>query len=199
MKIELEHHIILGSQSPRRNQLIKQLGFKFKNVSIETDESFPADLAPVDVPGFLASKKAKTYLNLLDENSLLITADTVVVLGNKILEKPKNRAEAIEMISDLSGNQHEVITGVCLTTKNNQEVFHDITKVFFKRLNAPTISYYVDKYQPFDKAGGYGIQEWIGMIGIERIEGCYYNVMGLPTPLLFEKIFPFSEKSKNVN
>lgn len=184
------NNILLGSQSPRRNQLMEEMDLSFRKVSIHTDENFPSDLVAEEVPVYLSQKKASAYEQLKD-NEILITADTVVILDQQILEKPENNKEAIQMLSRLSNHQHWVITGVCLTSTQKQTSFAGKTQVFFKELTNEQIEYYVKKYQPMDKAGAYGIQEWIGKIGIEKIEGCFYNVMGLPTVQLYEKLQEF--------
>ncbi len=181
--------IILASQSPRRHHLLKSIGLEFDILSgIETDESFPADM-PVDkIPVYLAKKKAETFQSFVDEKTILITADTIVSIGNDILNKPQNYDDAVKMLKILSGNKHTVITGVCITAKNKQKCFNAFTDVFFDNLSDEEIKYYIDNFKPFDKAGAYGIQEWIGYIGIKKIEGSYFNVMGLPVQKLYEEL-----------
>ncbi|GAB3814398.1 Maf-like protein [Pontibacter rugosus] len=153
----------------------------------EVDEAFPAHLQRQQVAEYLASHKADAYIaDLHDE--VLITADTIVCLGDRVLNKPADHAEAKEMLLALSGTDHDVITGVCIASTERKTVFHDTTKVYFKQLSEAEIDYYISNYKPFDKAGAYGIQEWIGMIGIERIEGSYFNVVGLPVQKLYEKL-----------
>jgi septum formation protein len=174
------YHIILASQSPRRRQILKDAGVSFESRSKDTNEDFPPILPKQEVPVYLARKKAQAFLPELKDNELLITADTVVIIGNEILNKPGSREEAIQMLSKISGRMHEVVTGVCITTLNKQISFSDLTRVFFLPLADKDIEYYVDTHKPFDKAGSYGIQEYIGYIGIEKIEGSYFNVMGLP-------------------
>jgi septum formation protein len=181
--------IILASQSPRRHHLLKSIGLEFDILSgIETDESFPADMAVDKVPLYLAKKKAETFQSFVDEKTILITADTIVSFGNDILNKPQNSEDAIKMLKILSGNKHTVITGVCITAKNKQKLFNAFTDVFFDNLNDEEIKYYINNFKPFDKAGAYGIQEWIGYIGIKKIEGSYFNVMGLPVQKLYEEL-----------
>lgn len=150
----------------------------------EVHEDFPEHLQREQVAEFLASHKADAYTEDL-KNEVLITADTIVCLGERILNKPADTSEAFEMLRALSGKHHEVITGVCILTKNSKTIFHDVTKVYFKKLSEEEIKYYIEHYMPFDKAGAYGIQEWIGMIGIEKIEGSYFNVVGLPVQKLY--------------
>jgi septum formation protein len=174
------YHIILASQSPRRRQILQDAGVSFESKSKDTNEDFSSTLPKHEVPVFLAKKKAQAFLPELKENELLITADTVVIIGDEILNKPGNKDEAIQMLTKISGRMHEVVTGVCITTLNKQISFSDLTRVFFLPLSQTDIEYYVDKHKPFDKAGSYGIQEYIGYIGIEKIEGSYFNVMGLP-------------------
>ena len=181
--------IILASQSPRRHHLLKSIGIEFDILSgIETDESFPADM-PVDkVPVYLAKKKAETFKSFADKQTILITADTIVSIDDKILNKPQNYDEAFKMLKTLSGNRHTVITGVCITTFDKQKCFNAFTDVYFDNLTDKEIKFYVDNFKPFDKAGAYGIQEWIGYIGINKIEGSYFNVMGLPVQKLYEEL-----------
>ncbi len=181
--------IILASQSPRRHHLLKSIGLDFDILSgLDTDESFPSDM-PIDkVPVYLAKKKAETYQSFIDEKTILITADTIVSINNTILNKPKNYEDATKMLKILSGNKHTVITGVCISTKNNQKCFNAYTDVYFDKLEEHEIEYYIKNFKPFDKAGAYGIQEWIGYIGIKKIEGSYFNVMGLPVQKLYEEL-----------
>ena len=183
-----EFKIILGSKSPRRQALIKELGFPFEVRTKEVDETYPDSILAVEVAPYLAKIKAQPLIDTLQENEILLTSDTVVVFEDEILGKPKDKDEAFRMVQRLSGNQHEVITGVNLVSKKKEVNFSTSTKVFFSRLTEEQINYYIERYQPFDKAGSYGIQEWIGMIGIEKIEGCFYNVMGLPVHDVYEKI-----------
>ena len=191
-----KYKIILGSNSPRRKELLSGLDIKF-NVKVipGLEENYPETLDPQEIPVFLSKQKAEAYLSSLDDTMLLITADTIVWNGNAVIGKPKNRAEAIQMLRSLSGHEHHVVTGVCLTTTKKQLTFSVISSVRFASLNDEEIIYYVDKYKPFDKAGAYGIQEWIGYIGIERIEGSFYNVMGLPVQQLYEALRRFPKKS----
>ena len=179
--------ITLASQSPRRQQLLAQLGVDFMSDVRPVNEVYPDNLHREEISEYLAQLKADAFTNLSSQQ-LIITADTIVWHQQKALGKPQNTNEAKEMLESLSGQSHEVITSVCLKTKEQCIVFSDITQVFFRPLTTFEIDYYIDNYQPFDKAGAYGIQEWIGAIGIEKIIGSYTNVMGLPTEKLFRKL-----------
>lgn len=191
--INLEkYRIILASGSPRRKELLKGLGIIFEVVvDKDIDESFPANLPVTEVATYLAQKKADHYKARITENQLIITADTVVISNNTILNKPANRPEAIEMLLTLSGRTHQVETGVCITTVNKQQAFKSVSDVTFCNLTQHEIEFYVDNYRPFDKAGSYGIQEWIGYIGVEKINGSYFNVMGLPVQKLYRELKQF--------
>ncbi|WP_319226762.1 Maf-like protein [Draconibacterium orientale] len=186
-----EYNFILASKSPRRQELLKSLGIHFQVKTKDVDENYPPELSPDQIPGYLAEKKANAFADELNNNDLLITADTIVVLNEKVLEKPDDYDHAYEMLSALSGNMHEVITGVCLSSTNKSVTFSALTNVQFKKLTAAEIDYYITNFKPFDKAGAYGIQEWIGSIGISHIEGSFYNVMGLPLQKLYEEIQKF--------
>lgn len=186
-----DYNYILASKSPRRQELLKSLGINFQVITKEVDEIFPGNLSKEQIPVFLAELKAKCFLNDLKKNDLLITADTIVWFNGEVLGKPANRKEAIETLQKLSGHEHQVISGVSLTSVKKQESFFSITNVMFKQLSLPEIEYYVYEYKPFDKAGAYGIQEWIGYIGITHIEGSFYNVMGLPVQQLYTEIQNF--------
>jgi septum formation protein len=184
--------IYLSSTSPRRKELLERLGIPFElRIVPDIDESFPADLPLSDIPGYIARKKADAYLSTLKENELIITADTVVILDSRIIEKPAGRDDAIRMLHLLSGRTHEVITGVVLTALEKQVCFSVHSLVDFAVLEDGEIIYYVDKFRPFDKAGAYGIQEWIGYIGIQGVRGCFYNVMGLPVQRLYQELKRF--------
>ena len=182
------YKLILASASPRRQQLMKDAGFTFEVRLKKIAEDYPEDLPIEKVPEYLSKVKAEAFREELKPDEVLVTADTVVCIHDKILGKPANRAEAIRMLQELSGNRHLVVTGVCVTTCTKQLSFSALTNVFFKTLSTEEVEYYVDVYKPFDKAGAYGIQEWIGYIGIERIEGSFYNVMGLPVQKLYETL-----------
>lgn len=178
-----KYNIILGSASPRRNELLKGLDIDFEIQTNDVEETYPDDLIGVDIPMYLAQKKADAYK--LQENTLLITADTIVWMDGKVYGKPTDRDDARKMLQTLSGKMHQVITGVCVKTSEQKRVFHVITDVYFCRFSDSEIDYYLDHYKPYDKAGSYGVQEWIGYIAVERIEGSYFNVMGLPVQRLY--------------
>ena len=182
------NHIILASASPRRQELFKELGIPFSIKIKSVEEVYSSQLKAAEITNYLALLKAKAFENELHKNDIIITSDTIVWLNDKPLEKPKNSEEATLMLQQLSGKSHEVHTSVCIKTLANELVFSDLTKVFFKELSISEINYYVENYKPFDKAGAYGIQEWIGFIGVTRIEGSYYNVMGLPVHKLYEEL-----------
>ena len=188
---EFPYQIILGSNSPRRQELLKSLGFTFLNKPINADESFPATLQAEEICLYLAEKKADAYEEDLTENEILITADTIVWCEGKVFNKPANFVEGKKMLEALSGKMHEVFTGVCLKSGNKQTTFYDVSKVYFKKLKPEEIEYYLTNYNPYDKAGGYGVQDWLGYIGIDKIEGSFYNVMGLPVKELYEELVKF--------
>jgi septum formation protein len=189
--MNLSRPLILASKSPRRCQLLKDAGFIFSVETMEVDESFPDDLEPHQVAEYIALKKAQAFQSALTDE-IVITADTVVIVDDKILGKPVDHQEAFDMIKSMSGRSHEVMTGVALVEKEHIFTFSDTTTVDFKTLTDQEINYYIENYKPFDKAGAYGIQEWIGMIGIERIEGCYFNVVGLPVQKVYKALLSFS-------
>lgn len=188
---EFPHKLILGSASPRRQELLKGLGFEFSVKAINADETFSENLRAQEIPLYLAEKKANAFPEKLNENDLIITSDTVVWCENKVFNKPADYAEATQMLQSLSGKMHEVFTAVCLKSADKQKLFYDTSKVYFKNLSAEEIDYYLTHYKPYDKAGSYGVQDWIGYIGIEKIEGSFYNVMGLPVKILFEELMRF--------
>ncbi len=191
-QIEKKYDIILASQSIRRQQLLGCIGFKFKLAEkIEIDESAPNNLDYLEAVEYIALKKANAIKHKITKTQLIITCDTVVVYNNKIMGKPKSREEAVAFLKTLSGHKHEVVSGCCIMDINKFITFHDITSVWFDNITDNDIAYYVNKYKPFDKAGAYGIQEWIGMIGISQIEGSYFNVMGLPTHKLYKELGNF--------
>ena len=186
------YKIVLGSNSPRRRELLAGLDIDFEvQVIPGIDESFPDTLPAFDVPVYIARKKAEAYIPSMPADELLITADPIVWTFGEILGKPKDREDAIAMLRKLSGRVHEVITGVCITTKEKTISFSASSAVSFARLDEEEIVYYVDKYRPFDKAGSYGIQEWIGYVAVEAINGSFYNVMGLPVRLLYQELKKF--------
>lgn len=186
-----DNELILASGSPRRQELFKELGVDYKIEVREIDEVYDHHLKAEEITNYLASQKAAAFENDLNENEIIITSDTIVWHNNKPLEKPKTTEEAIAMLKELSNTAHKVITSVCVKAKNKEIVFFDTTKVHFKKLTNEEIEYYVKNYKPFDKAGGYGIQEWIGFIGVTKLEGSYFNVMGLPVHKLYEELLKF--------
>ena len=178
--------LILASNSPRRKELLAGIDVPFEVRIIDgIDESYPSDMPTKDIAGYISQKKALAYRATLSDDELVITADTIVILGQEVMGKPKDEAEARRMLRELSGQTHQVITGVTLTTTQRQMSFSVETDVTFKQLTDEEIDYYITTYHPLDKAGAYGIQEWIGHIGVKRIDGCFYNVMGLPVPRLY--------------
>ena len=186
------YKIILASNSPRRKELLAGLDVKFEvKVLPGIDESYPDNLLVEEIPQYIAQEKAEAYRNLIDEETLVITADTVVVLGDEILGKPKDDEDACRMLRELSGKTHQVITGVCLTTLRKQKRFAVTTNVTFKAFTDDEINYYVSHYHPLDKAGAYGIQEWIGHIGVTALNGSYFNVMGLPVQRIYSEMQRF--------
>ncbi len=191
------YNIILASNSPRRKELLEGLGV---NYSVKTlsgvDESYPETLNGEEIPLFIAKKKADAYINNISDNDLIITADTIVWLDGKVLGKPENAAHAKEMLAALSGKTHQVMTGVCITSKDKRKEFVSVTDVTFDTLSAEEIEYYVENFRPFDKAGAYGIQEWIGYIGVKSISGSYFNVVGLPIQRLYRELVKFKKREK---
>lgn len=182
------YSIILGSKSPRRKELLSGLGVQFEIRTLDTNEDYPDSLNNREVPCFLAKLKAEALLDSLKSDEVLIASDTIVLLENEILGKPKDAQHAFEMLRKLSGKFHEVITGVHLLSKEKSKSFQVVTNVYFKELSDSQINYYIENYKPFDKAGGYGIQEWIGYVGISKIEGSYFNVVGLPVAELYDEL-----------
>lgn len=184
-----KYKIILASNSPRRKELLAGLGLDYEVRTLpDIDESYPLDLQGGAIPQHIATKKADAYRPMLQADELMITADTIVWLHGVVLGKPRNREEAMQMLRDLSGQTHEVFTGVCITTMGLQRSFSVQTEVRFATLTDEEIAYYVDTYHPMDKAGAYGVQEWIGYIGVENISGSYFNVMGLPVQRLYKEL-----------
>jgi septum formation protein len=170
---------------------MRGLGIDFEVRSKDVDESFPASLKGSEIASYLSEKKANAFREDLSDQELLITADTIVWLGDRVFNKPESRTEAIDMVATLSGRMHEVYTGVCITTKTLQRTFFDMSQVHFGEMERDDIEWYIDQYRPFDKAGAYGIQEWIGYAGIDQIVGSFYNVMGLPTRKLYTELKDF--------
>ncbi|MDE7101551.1 MAG: Maf family nucleotide pyrophosphatase [Bacteroidales bacterium] len=182
----------MGSASPRRKDLLSALGFEFETITKDVDESYPLSMPRESVPEYLSHIKSMAFSDdELPENYLLVTADTMVLLDNKPFGKPADRDQAVRFLYALSGQTHKVITGISLRTRERQHTFSVESKVTFRVLSLEEIEYYVDKYKPYDKAGSYGIQEWIGYVGIEAIEGSFYNVMGLPTQRLYREMAEF--------
>lgn len=182
-------NIVLASNSPRRKELMSGLGVDYVVKTLpDVDESYPDTLQGEEIPAYISREKAEAYQSMIEPDELLITADTIVWMNGEVLGKPKDREDAIRMLHKLSGASHQVITGVCLTTKGWQNSFTVTTDVTFAVLSEEEIVYYVDKYSPMDKAGAYGVQEWIGFIGVESISGSYYNVMGLPVQKLYREL-----------
>lgn len=186
------YRLLLASQSPRRRELIAGSGIPFTlTEKYACEEHYPATLAAEEVPSYLSRLKSEAYPTPLQPNDILLTADTVVILEGEVLGKPKDREDALRMVARLAGNRHTVVTGVTLRTSERIETFSAESDVWFRPLSAEEIAYYVDTYRPFDKAGSYGIQEWIGYVGIERIDGSFYNVMGLPIQRLYVELEKF--------
>ncbi len=182
------YKILLASQSPRRQMLLKDSGFDIECIKIDVEETFSPSLKAAEIPVFLAQKKAAAYTETINKNELLVTADTVVWLDNEVLNKPLTMEEAKEMLMRLSGKWHQVFTAVCVKSQEKSVVFYDESKVFFNTLTESQINYYLQHYRPLDKAGAYGVQEFIGLIGIQKIEGCYYNIMGFPVSKFIHEI-----------
>lgn len=186
------YQVVLASNSPRRKELLGGLGISFEVRTLQDiDESYPDTLRGEEIPMYISAKKAEAYRQTMAENELIITADTVVCDNGIVLGKPKDKAEAKQMLQQLSGHPHEVITGVSIVTQEKTVQFASTSKVFFSALTDDEIDYYINVYQPFDKAGAYGIQEWIGFVGVTRIEGSYFNVMGLPIQRLYTELKQF--------
>jgi len=183
--------LVLASQSPRRKQLLEEAGFQFRIVTQSTNESYDPSLSTQAIVSHIAAQKARAVFSQIEAEETIISADTIVCLGNTIFGKPTDEADAFRIIRALSGKVHEVMTGVCLLSKEKEHCFVEVTKVHFGELTNEEIHYYIQKYQPYDKAGAYAIQEWIGMIGIERIEGDYFNVVGLPVYRLCRELKAF--------
>lgn len=184
-----KYKITLASNSPRRKELLSGLGINYTVKTLpDIDESFPDDMQKEEIPTFIAANKAKAYYEIMQSDELLITADTIVWVNGEVLGKPIDKDDAYLMLRKLSGVSHSVITGVCLTTKTWQKQFHAVTEVDFAELTDEEINYYIDHYKPYDKAGAYGVQEWIGYIAVRSMEGSYFNVMGLPVQMLYTEL-----------
>lgn len=186
------YNIILASNSPRRKELLSGLDFDYEvKVLPDIDESYPCHLQGADIAMYIAQEKTRAYTDYMNRDTLLITADTIVLLEGKAYGKPRDEDEAKQMLRELSGKTHEVVTGVCVTTKTKQKSFSVSSEVRFATLEKDEIEYYVTKYKPFDKAGAYGIQEWIGYVAVEYISGSYFNIMGLPVQRLYQELKRF--------
>ena len=184
-----KYEVILASNSPRRKELLAGLGVDYEVRTLpDVDESYPETLQGADIPLYIAKEKADAYVAMMQPGELMITADTIVWLDGKVLGKPRDREDALQMLRTMSGRTHEVFTGVCITTTDWQRSFTAQTEVRFATLSEEEIAYYVDNVQPMDKAGAYGVQEWIGFIGVENISGSYYNIMGLPVQKLYREL-----------
>lgn len=187
--ITQKYHIILASNSPRRRELLKGLGIDFEvRVLPDIEENYPDDLPVSQIAEYIAKEKAEAYREVMGEDDLIITADTVVIVGDEVMGKPADADDARRMLHQLSNCTHQVITGVCLTTKDVQRRFSVTTDVTFKQLSEQEITHYIENYRPFDKAGAYGIQEWIGYIGVTALNGSYFNVMGLPVQRIYSEL-----------
>ncbi len=189
--MQFKRPLILASQSPRRRQLLQEAGFDFTVHSIDIDESFPDTLPVQEVAPWLAQRKAQAASHLIEDREIILSADSVVILNGKIYNKPAGYEEAFAMIRALSGNRHTVVTGICLLSKEREKVLSGISEVWFAELSDAEIDHYIREYRPFDKAGAYGVQEWIGLCKIVRIEGTYANVMGLPVDLVYHALLEF--------
>lgn len=191
LKNLINYNLVLGSQSPRRQELLKGLGLTFSVKVADTSEDFDDTLPPHKIAMSLALQKAEKIKPKLEANYLLITCDTIVYIQGRVLNKPKNAQEAFSMLNTLNNSVHNVYTGVCITTSHKQKLFYSKTGVLFSQLTNEEITYYIKKYEPYDKAGSYGVQEWMGYVGIKKIEGCFYNVMGLPLSKLYKELKQF--------
>jgi len=180
--------IILASKSPRRQELIKGLELDYEVFTYEVDESFPDNLKAEAIATYLAEKKADAYPKTINDNEVLLTADTIVWVNNHVLNKPSNEQEAFMMLREICGTKHEVFTGVCLKTNHSKEILFDRSEVFIKNISDDEIWHYINHYKPFDKAGSYGIQDWFGYTAVEKINGCFYNVMGLPVAKIYDRL-----------
>ena len=195
LRLVENYRVILASNSPRRKELLGGLGIKFEVRTLQDiDESYPSSLKSEEIPMYISGKKAEVYKQSMADDELIITADTIVYNNGQVLGKPKDRGKAMLMLKELSGHAHEVITGVTIVTREKTAQFASTSKVYFAELTDEEIVYYVDIYKPFDKAGAYGIQEWIGYVAVTRIEGSYFNVMGLPIQRLYTELKTLTSK-----
>ena len=186
-----QYNFILGSNSQRRSEILEEMGLDFKIIASNIDETIPKEINNKNAPIYLAKAKADFLLNELNENEILITADTIVLMNDEIITKPSSKKHAKDILQRLSNNKHEVITGVCISSNTNQHSFSSKTEVFFNKISNSEIEYYVDKFKPYDKAGSYGIQEWLGLISVRKIIGSYTNVVGLPSSELYQELNKF--------
>ena len=189
--MNLNRKLILASNSPRRKELLDKLDIDFEVRVKEVAEDFPESLRREEIAEYLANRKAEAYEADMQPGEIILTADTIVCLDDQVLNKPAGEEEAFRMLTLLSGRQHTVITGVCLLSREKKVLFHDTTQVYFKPLLETEINYYLEHYGPYDKAGAYGAQDWLGLIAIERLEGSYYNVMGLPVHAIYSELLEF--------
>lgn len=187
----LKRPLILASKSPRRQQLLQQAGIPYRLETLDVPEDFPEDMAVGDVAAFLAQKKARAAASFIRDQEIVLAADSIVILGETIFGKPKDYDDAVHILKSLSGNIHRVITGVCLLSRERERTFSGISKVHFATLSREEIDFYLEHYQPYDKAGAYAIQEWIGLAKIQRIEGTYSNIMGLPMEQVYRELMRF--------
>lgn len=186
-----QYNFILGSNSPRRSEILKEIGLDFKIIASNIDETIPKGIKNKNVPIYLAKEKANFLAKELNENEILITADTIVLMNDEIITKPLNKKDAKNILQKISNNKHEVITGVCITSNKNQHSFSSKTEVFFNKISDYEIEYYLEKFKPYDKAGSYGIQEWLGLISVRKIIGSYTNVVGMPSSKLYQELNKF--------
>tara|TARA_B110000438_G_scaffold179007_1_gene171120 strand:- start:3627 stop:4208 length:582 start_codon:yes stop_codon:yes gene_type:complete len=186
-----KYTIVLGSNSSRRKKILEKMNIKVEVRASNIDESITSDINIIEIPVFLAQKKSNSLSKDLKEKEILITADTVVIYKDKIITKPKNSLDAKKILEQLSNNTHQVITGVCIRSQNKEHTFSNITEVTFNKLNDNDIDYYIKQFNPYDKAGSYGIQEWIGLIGVKKIKGSYTNVVGLPSSQVYQELNKF--------
>jgi septum formation protein len=193
-----KYRIILASRSPRRQELLRDLGLRFEVVVRNWSEKYPGNLRGEEIALYVAGEKAKTFQSEIKNNEIVITADTIVWCNNRVLDKPADKEDAERILREISGNTHEVITGVCLLSALKQTTFFSSTKVTFSELSDNEIEFYISKYSPYDKAGAYGIQEWIGIAACSRIDGSYFNVMGLPVQQVYQELQKFIKKHKNL-
>jgi len=193
-----KYKIILASSSPRRQELLRNLGLTFEIVIKDYVEDYPKSLSGKEIAMYLSQEKARSFIGQISDNEIVITADTIVWCDKKVLGKPAGRNEAIKMIKELSGKTHEVITGVTLLSSKNERTFYESTLVTFETLTEEEITYYIDNFNPYDKAGAYGIQEWIGIAACSRIEGSYFNVVGLPVQMVYRELTDFINNDLNI-